>query len=360
MDVIKRMVMFGRIWMCLIVGLALYFGGGMANAASDASQMDVSKIMGPEECGECHKSEVQAWQGSHHFKTFKALVRKKEAKEIAGKMGIKRMKKDSACLSCHFTVGKNKKGKVKPIAGISCESCHSPSKEWVKVHGDCGFTDEKKKIPCDKEAPEHKAQRLAKMESAGMIRPATLYRLAKNCFQCHTVPNEKLVNVGEHTPGSKFELVTWSQGEVRHNFIQSKGKKNEAASPERKRVLYVVGQVLDLEFSFRNLAKATENGKFADSMAKRVMAATGKVKEIQGLVPLPELKEVLAATEGLDLKPNNQSNLEGAANKIGTAAQKLAENQDGTKLAALDKTIPTKYKGEPGKGAPGKGMAGSK
>ncbi len=349
MDVIKRMVMCGRIWVSLILGLALYFSGGMTFAASDASQGDVSKIMGPDECGECHKSEVQAWRGSHHFKTFKALVRKKEAKEIAGKMGIKRMKKDSACLSCHFTLGLNKKGKVKPISGISCESCHSPSKEWLKVHGDYGG----KKVTREQEKPEHKAQRHAKMESAGMIRPATLYRLAQNCFRCHTVPNEKLVNVGGHTPGSKFELVSWSQGEVRHNFLQSQGKKNEEVTPERKRTLYVVGRVLDLEFSLRSLAKATENGKFADEMAKRVMAATGKVKEIHGLAPLPEIKEILAATEGLDLKPNNQSNLEGAANKVSTAAQKLAKNQDGTKLAALDQVIPKEYKGKPGEGKPG-------
>ena len=349
MDVIKRMVSFGRIWVSLILGLALYFGGGMAFAASDAPQRDVSKIMGPAECGECHKSEVQAWRGSHHFQTFKALPRKKEAKKIAGNMGIKRMKKDSACVSCHFTLGFNKKGKVKAISGISCESCHSPSKEWLKVHGDFGG----KKVTRENEKPEHKAQRHAKMESAGMIRPATLYRLAQNCFQCHTVPNEKLVNVGGHTPGSKFELVSWSQGEVRHNFLQSQGKKNEEVTPERKRTLYVVGRVLDLEFSLRSLAKATENGKFADAMAKRVMAATGKVKEIHGLAPLPEIKEILAATEGLDLKPNNQSNLEGAANKVATAAQKLAENQDGTKLAALDQVIPKKYKGKPGDGKPG-------
>lgn len=352
MDSLRRMVKIGRVLVGLILGLALYLGGGMAFASPDAPQRDVSKIMGPDECGECHKSEVQAWKGSHHFKTFKALLRdkkkKEKAKKIAGKMGIKRIKKDPACLGCHFTEGFNKKGKRKAIAGISCESCHSPSKEWIEIHGDFGG----KKVKREDETPEHKVQRMAKMKSSGMIRPATLYRLAKNCFQCHTVPNEELVNKGEHTPGSKFELVSWSQGEIRHNFIQSKGKTNEPASTDRKRVLYLVGQVLDLEFSLRSLAMSKEEGKFADAMAKRIMAARGKVKEIQGLVPLSELTEILAATEALDLKPNNQSNLKKAASTIATVAEKLADNQDGTKLAALDQLIPDKYKGKPGEGKP--------
>jgi len=88
------------------------------------------------------------------------MPRKKKAKEIAGKMGIKRMKKDSACLTCHFTSG-FKKGKIKAIAGISCESCHSPAKDWIKIHGNYGG----KKVTKKMETPEHKTKRLAAMKA---------------------------------------------------------------------------------------------------------------------------------------------------------------------------------------------------
>lgn len=350
MDFMKCTVRSGRVWLSILLGLILFSGGGAEFGAKQVPEKDLSKIVGPGECGECHKAEMHAWRESKHSISFKALPRKKKAKEIAGKMGIKRMKKESDCLTCHFTEA-YKKGKLKAVAGISCESCHSPAKDWIKVHSYYGG----KNVTREMETPEHKAQRLAKMKAAGMARPSTLYRLAQNCYQCHTVPNEKLVNVGGHKPGSKFELVAWSQGEVRHNFLRSEGKKNEEASPERKRMLYTVGRVLDLEYSLRSLAKATENGKYADAMAKRVQAATGKVKEINGLAPLPEIKEILAAVEAVDLKPNNQSTLTAAADKVAASAQELAGAHDGRELAALDQVIPKadKYKGKPGIGKPG-------
>ena len=80
-----------------------------------------------------------------------------------------------------------------------------------------------------------------------MIRPSSLYRLAKNCYSCHVVPQEDLVNKGGHPAGSAFELVSWSQGEVRHNTWHSKGKENVPASAARKRMLYLVGLGVELE-----------------------------------------------------------------------------------------------------------------
>ena len=45
------------------------------------------------------------------------------------------------------------------------------------------------------------------------------------------VPEERLVNVGGHTAGSAFELVSWSQGEVRHNLQKSAGKDGVITMP---------------------------------------------------------------------------------------------------------------------------------
>lgn len=330
------------------LGLLISFGTGAPLMANDALS-DPSNIMGPDECRECHKPEARVWRETKHSQTFKVLPRKKEAREISGKMGIKRMKKDSACVTCHFTVG-IKKGKEKAIAGISCESCHGPSKNWIKVHGDFGG----KKITKEMEDPAHKTQRLAKMKASGMIRPATLYRLAKNCYECHSVPNEKLVNVGGHTPGSKFELVSWSQGEVRHNFHGSKKKKNEEAVPERKRMLYLIGMALDLEYSLRALAKATEDGKFSVAMTTRIQGATGKLKQIQQLASPPGIKEILSAVAPLKLIPNNELNLTTAADTITISTQQLAEKLDSSTLTALDQLVPPadQYKGKPGTGEP--------
>ena len=57
-------------------------------------------------------------------------------------MNVKRIKSDSLCLNCHFT-NQTKADKTKAIAGISCESCHSAGKDWIKVHSE--FSGKKKK-----------------------------------------------------------------------------------------------------------------------------------------------------------------------------------------------------------------------
>src|SRR5262245_66605439 len=96
-----------------------------------------------------------------------------------------------------------------------------------------------------------------------MIRPSALYQLAKNCYGGQVVPQEDLVNKGGHTAGSAFELVSWSQGEVRHNTWHSKGKENVLANAARKRMLYVIGLGVELETGIRSVSRATVRSRYA-------------------------------------------------------------------------------------------------
>lgn len=178
----------------------------------------------------------------------------------------------------------------------------------------------------------------------------------KTVFNSHTVPNEELVNTGGHTAGSAFELVSWAQGEVRHNFLLSNGTENREASKDlnpsnHKRILYVTGRMLDLEYSLRAAAKSTQAGPYADAMKQRTLAAIDKLKEIQSRsqVLAPIIGEMLDAAGTASLQPNNQAELMAAADKVKTAAKKfLAASQDGSQLAALDPLIPdaTQYRGK--------------
>jgi hypothetical protein len=337
------------IFLLFLPGMVLFTLPDSGSHARDLSKIDLSKIVGAKECGECHKSEVHAWEQTHHATTFNLLPRKKETKQISEKMGIRRVKQDSACVNCHFTVVPDGDS-LKAISGISCESCHGPAKEWVKIHGDYGG----KKVTKEMETPDHKAERLAQIKQAGMINPKDLYRVAENCYQCHTVPNEELVNVGGHKAGSDFELVSWTQGEVRHNFFHSAGKENREASPERKRLMFVVGQALDLEYSLRGVAKATKKEKYAVNMAKRVVAAKENLKKIYELVPLPEINNMLTIADGVSLKLNNEPALIEAAEKIEKETNSLLKNAKGEEWQKLDSIIPPKYKGDPPPAPPGK------
>ena len=301
-----------------------------SHAAEDAYHADPAKIMGAENCNECHAPMVEAWKLTHHYDTFNTMHRRPEARDIATKLGIRRIKDESLCLKCHYTDKTDDTGKVTAISGISCESCHSAAKDWIKIHS-------------AKDDPD----RLAKAEKLGMLRPNNYYNVAANCFSCHTVPEEKLVNVGGHKAGSDFELVSWVSGEVRHNLQKSAGKVNEEIPIERRRMLYITGRALDLEFSLRGMANATEDGAYSKAMLDRINAAKGRLDEIAKASGLEEVKNMVAVVNVAELKPGNSDAIVKMANRVGEISAGLAKSQDGTKLASVDSLIPgpDKYKG---------------
>ncbi len=323
------------VWIGRIAMIALLMGIGL----SVARAADPDLILGPNACAECHKKEAAIWQKTHHFTTFRDLPNNKDADTIATKMGVKRLKSESLCLNCHFTV----QAPDKVIAGISCESCHSGSKNWIKVHSE---------FSGKKEGQETKAEiaaRWEKSEAAGMIRPNNYYALAKNCLTCHVVPNEQLVNIGGHAAGSNFELLSWSQGEVRHNVWYNKGASNPEASLANKRMLFIVGRVVELEAALIGTSKATTKDNYALKMATRADAARKAVTALANLLPnAPELKAIADIGQSAGLKLNNEAELVAAAGKVSELGQKFSNSYDGSGFAAVDQYFPgsDKYKGE--------------
>jgi hypothetical protein len=316
-------------------------------AAFGAVASDPTKVVGPNACAECHKQETEAWKASHHFKTFREMPRRKEANEIAEKMGVQRIRSESMCLTCHYTV-QEKETRKQPIAGVSCESCHSAGGDWIRVHSQYSGKTEKTESKAEADA------RWKLSESKGMIRPASLYELAKNCYSCHVVPQEALVNKGGHPAGSAFELVSWSQGEVRHNTWHSKGKENVPASAARKRMLYLIGLGVELETGLRAVGRATARRLYAFEMAKRVDRARKQLAVAAKAAPnVPEIAEMVEYAYSAGLKLNNEPFLTAAADSVSKLIVSVAERYDGSTLAGLDSLIPEpdKFKGTPSGGA---------
>lgn len=329
-------------WMIAVLTSVILTGSIASIAEAEALRLDPALVVGPKACGECHKASFESWKHTKHMSTFKKLPRKKSAKKIVKAMGLKRIKSGSDCLTCHFT-SKQKKAKSKPIAGITCESCHGAGKNWETVHSDFGG----KGVTAKTEAAAHKKQRYAASEKAGMIRPSSLYKVAQNCYGCHTVPNEKLVNIGGHVAGSDFELVAWTQGEVRHNVWYT--KDNSEAAINRRRMMYIVGKALDLEFALRGVAKATTKAKYAVAMAKRAGRARKVMVKLAGELDVPELKAIATAASAAKLKLNNEAQLSAAAEQISGMAKKLATKYDGSDFGKIDSMLPASadYKGKP-------------
>ncbi len=286
---------------------------------------DPAKVVGAPACAECHEKSDELWKKTAHHAIFKTTHRSDEGKAIAKRMGIRRMKAvDGLCATCHYTVMEAASGKAKSVSGVSCESCHGAGRGWIERHSEFSGKEEQD------ETPEEEAARWADAEAGGMIRPGNLYALARNCYGCHVTPDEELVNVGEHPAGSDFELVAWSQGEVRHNVWYT--EPNDEASAERKRQLYLAGQLAELEATLRGLAAAADP---AGAYATELMRRLGAAEENLARTGLPGMADLVGAIG--DAAPGD-ARLESVADQVAAAADGLVG--DPSALSALDPLIP--------------------
>lgn len=252
-------------------------------------------------------------------------------------MGLRSVKRSDLCIQCHFTTKTNSSGKVKAVSGISCESCHGNAKDWIQIHNDYGGPTASK----ESESEAHRSQRFHESIAAGMRNTRELYAIASSCYGCHTVPNEELVNVGGHNTGSMdFELVAWSQGQVRHNFLRTGGTSNATSSIERLRVMYVAGMMADLEYSTRAVAKATQKSNYGVTVANRAAQVAVKLFKVQQQINDENVQKALQAFAGADLKVNNTDQLVVIADKIKEAGTKFTANNDGSQLEAIDSLLP--------------------
>jgi hypothetical protein len=337
----------------VVIGCSILIGAsvaiGMAPNPSSKSDprdqqwkvaIDPHKVIGYQACEKCHAAEIQTWKRTPHSETFLTLHRKPEAQQIANKLGIQNFKSDSNCIQCHYTMD-HVDNRLEAIAGVSCESCHGAAQDWVSVHNDYGGPN----VTRAQESAEHRSQRFLSSIQLGMRNPVNVYLIAQSCYRCHTVPDETLVNVGGHNAGSlDFEFVSWSQGTVRHNFVRTEGKSNAEESPSRLRIMFLSGMIADLEFSMRATAKATQKSTFGITSAQRTARAIERLKSAQEKVNQPILAEVLSIAQSVQLKLNNQSQLEDAASKINELGVRFGATVRGDELAAIDAFVPPKNK----------------
>ena len=281
------------------------------------------KFDGPDNCAECHRPMHATWMHTAHYTTFTSAHRMRTGRRIADRLGIERIKQSEACAGCHYTVQPAAAKAELPIAGVSCESCHGPAEKWNAVHAD----------PTDPEA-------MKKAEALGLIRPGNIDAMVNQCFKCHTVNDERLVNQGGHNPGSDFEMVSWLEGEVRHNFIGSRGLRNASTPPERKRLFYVVGQIASLERAIREFSEAGESGEYTEVRIARRELALKRLREIQRRVKMDAVDRIIELGTEAAMTRENRPELQRAAASIRELQMEVASGQDGSKLGALDDIVP--------------------
>lgn len=301
-----------------------------------ARPADPELVVSADACVKCHPAEVSQWRKTPHALAYEELHRRPEAKEIASKLGVRSIKYDARCVACHYTQQQQAE-RTLVIAGISCESCHGAARNWIESHGDYGGAAATRAT----ESAEHRTARVEGAIAAGMRNPRNVYLLAQSCYRCHTVQDEELVNVGGHSFGSlDFELVSWSQGMIHHNFLSSQGMANEPSSPERLRVMFVAGMIADLEASLRAVARATTVSDFGVNAAKRSARAAVRLRSVLEKVDHQTLRDILACYDPEELRVENRTLLEERADRIAEYGRAFAEQVDPRMLEVLETFIP--------------------
>ena len=327
----------------LVAGLRMLPAPAGAAEKDPFSPEEAARYIGADGCGECHQAAVDAWMESAHFTSFTGLHRSAEGKAITDKLGIRRIKAEAQCASCHYTAIEEE-GRVRAKYAVSCESCHGAAKNWVKIHDDYGGMD----ITRETETAAHRKQRFEKSAAAGMNHSEDVYRLVAQCYACHVVGNESIVEKGGHPSGSPIELVAWTQGEVRHNYLATDGKMNEHITREEARRFYVAGWALDLEYSLRAAAKASKDGPYFVAMSARVKNAHDKLAKIQRTHQIAEVGKICEILNGVHVTLGATKALSAASDKIAAQTRAFLQRSDGSELAAIDSLLPTKdqYRGK--------------
>src|SRR5262249_9747443 len=136
-------------------------------------------------------------------------------------------------------------------------------------------------------------------------------------------------------------MVSWSQGEVRHNTWHSKGKENVQASAARRRMLYLVGLGVELETGIRAVGRATVRKRYAFEMARRVDRARKQLSAAAKAMPnVPEIAKMVELAYSAGLKLNNERFLTAAADGVSKLLVGITEKYDGSTMGGLDSLIP--------------------
>lgn len=270
--------------------------GGVAATLSDSAgvneasagqwiSVDPRRVESHDKCVDCHKAEFASWQASHHANETFDMLRSgdyaRQSQDFCEKLDIPlaTLAKSSLCVRCHATPIQNQLGE-NALAGVSCESCHGAAggeAGWLNVHAVYGPSG----TPRYAESSDHRQMRVARSVAAGQGRVDNPFRLAKACYECHMIWDQALVDIADHPSASaRFDFITWSMGEVRHNFHMNQQDnplisslwsnpvvaQREVSLQNRLRLMFLSGKLAKLQIALRNRSRATSDGDFAADM----------------------------------------------------------------------------------------------
>ena len=311
--------------------------------------------VGPERCGECHKKEYKAWLLSSHSSLLTDGYDEyttDEVEAIAEDLDVFDVESDGICDGCHFNTYRDVLDEEE-LTATDCEACHGPAAGWVDVHSSFGARDGKQIRSVEDESPEHRQKRVQQSLRRGWRSPThSTVALVNQCFLCHLGPDEEIVNDGGHMAGSRIDLVSWLSGEIRHNFQRTGQGENAPLTPERRRILHIIGRSLDVEHGIRGLTEAYSEGPFLRSLNLRIERSLGELKKVSAKTDLNEVREIIRLAETVPRKAGGGGRVKArsVADRIHSEVERFAAKHDGSQLAVIDPLITTRVVGRPSTG----------
>lgn len=304
--------------------------------AGPYSNSDPSLFAGYETCKKCHEEQVKKLITTVHFKSAETMHRTPQAKKIASALGLRTIKRSARCVRCHYTP-EAYRSSSKAQSGISCESCHGGSKNWVLNHNDYGGLEAKK----EDESPEHRQMRIQLSIENGMRHPSKLHLIARSCYECHIVDDVELLTKTEHPVFTHdFDMIRWSQGQMRHNFYRTQGKSNALSEPPRLRLMYLADLVAGLEFGFVAIAELNENREAKNKLVTQTLRRISNFNRAANDVGQPKLKPIEDLIRTLNIETASPKELKSAAENIRKFSVDFFSDVDPAKLSALDRSLP--------------------
>jgi hypothetical protein len=291
----------------------IFFAVGAAHGAATAP-----KFLGANSCANssCHggggqnQNQFLTWSlKDFHSQRPAATLTTARAKQIADALEVKDPTDNARCTVCHaplHEVPENLRGEDFKISeGVSCESCHGASENWLRSHTRTDYT---------------RADRTA----AGMRDLQNLYVRANTCVACHQNVDADILKAGH--PELIFELDGQSVAEPKHWSAEKNGDGAQA---------WLVGQAValrEMSWQLANEKSPTQNQIYRWA-ALVWLVETAAPKNGQKSAPPTTPAEVVKMAR--QIQPEMDKDAHDATDEIST--QELT-NSTRAMLSLLDKT----------------------
>lgn len=292
----------------------------VCSAVTFAQTPEPPKYTGPGSCASpsCHGSvqvrtdtsvqqnEYSTWVVKDKHAGAYAVLSNDVAKRMARLIGLGEPSKEARCLGCH-SLNPPQDQRARNFVdsttdGVSCESCHGPSYNWLGKHtatargGETGWTHEDS-------------------VKAGMTDLRDLGNRTQQCLTCHVGNKDYAVDhelIAAGHPDLYFELDSFMAAMPKH-WKEASEKPNGTPDPWFDVRALAVGQAVDLRDQLRRVVRNAQTGvwpEYADldcfACHHNLTSAANSWQQERGYPPLPDSTTVIAPPAGeMARRPGN-------------------------------------------------------